>query len=254
MYGKTKKGTKPHRVSIKAKSKIKNVDTKATRGRTRKSYGRGGQLIKRTKTFQRGFTMFSQELYAKMPFSETFQLTGSAVTQSAVVNYYYGLNCAYDPRLNVGGGQPLTYDQLRVVYNRYQVYGAYIKIKFWDPTADGAMVGYRIRTNFDTIATNNADITNLGMAPFTKMKELNNTGNQTVNFEGYVDIAKAFSINRQQLISEDSYGSLVSGNPVSQVWLEPFIINRYSSATTCNCTVYIRYYTKFSVPQTLWDI
>lgn len=259
MYApKSKKGTtKPRAASTRTKKPKGKSGARTTKAAIQDRYrGKSGgrQLITRFRTIQRGPSLFSAESYVRIPFAETFQVTGNSATTTAVVGYSYRLNSIYDPRVDLGGGQGLGYDTLALNYSRYQVYKAKISVIFTDPNSDGAMVGYRIRTNYNSTTTSGRSLDAIMELPFTESKAINNTGQQSAVFSGYVDIAKAFAITRRQLYSDDGYGALFGGNPTLQVLLEPFILNRFTNNTQVSCTVKIIYYVKCSLPITVLDV
>lgn len=60
-------------------------------------------------------------------YSDTYSMSS---TSGAVVRYRYSCNGLYDPDKNIGGHQPLYFDQMTNLYNHYTVIGSKMTIKF----------------------------------------------------------------------------------------------------------------------------
>lgn len=56
-------------------------------------------------------------------YTVPYQFTSGGTTTQA-----FRINSLYDPDYSVGGGQPYYFDQMMLIYERYQVYGCKIKV------------------------------------------------------------------------------------------------------------------------------
>lgn len=83
------------------------------------------------------FSPVPQEFYTKLAYSESVVLA-STIGGLSGAGYIFSLNDLYDPNKTGGGHQPLGFDQLTPLYNRYKVYKTEIAIQFCQPSTAGA--------------------------------------------------------------------------------------------------------------------
>jgi len=102
-------------------------------------------------------TGFPKQMKITHRYAEVKNLTFVAPNLN-VVYYPYGTNCLYDPFLQIGGGQPLYFDQMTAIYNHYTVTASRIKVTFVPNTTDPVLCGIFIDddatpavTNLDTV-------------------------------------------------------------------------------------------------------
>lgn len=79
---------------------------------------------------------FPSEYITNLVYGDNFVLTGtvSNVWQEKV----YKLNSCYDPDDALGGAQPMWFDQVTSIYNRYEVLGAKLTATFTADSAPGS--------------------------------------------------------------------------------------------------------------------
>lgn len=224
--------------------------TKPRRGRRA---GRSTGFINKTVQVQRGVYTMPNEYYAKLKFVESFPISADGASGVASILYSYRTNGAFDPRLELGGGQPLFYDTFAPYYKRVCVYGAYLKITFSNPLYDGMYVGVRIRNDNDTYITSGTTLNNMQTLPNTRIKPLNNTGSQVVVFKGWIDNPKLFGITKSNYMSELQFQHGISSNPADEGIIEPFAIHSVGEVSTVRCNVEIIYHCRFSMMQTVPD-
>lgn len=194
------------------------------------------------------------EYYAKLKFVESFAISADGSSGLASILYSYRTNGAFDPRLELGGGQPLFYDTFAPYYKRVTVYGAYLKITFSNPLYDGMYVGVRIRNDNDSYITSGTTLNNIQTLPNTRVRPLNNTGSQIVVLKGWIDNPKLMGVSKTNYMSELAYGHGISSNPVDEGIIEPFALHSVGSeVSTVRCNLEIIYHCRFSLMQTVPD-
>lgn len=80
-----------------------------------------------------------------MTHKYTFSARLSWVAPASNVDYIpIGVNCLYDPYLNLGGAQPLYFDQMAGIYNHYTVMKSRIKATVVPNTIEPFVAGFTI--------------------------------------------------------------------------------------------------------------
>lgn len=192
-------------------------------------------------TRQSGRLPFGPSFMARLPYAG--QITLSAPASNLSTNHIWLLNSLFDPDNTGFGHQPYQYDQLNLIYQRYRVHGCKVNVTFSDPAHDGLWVGIFIRTGTDTFTTNGAEITHLREIGRTKLRPLNNTGKQVVNFSEYIPISAVFGVSRNEVAIEDNYSAPVQANPPNLAVLEVFSVSTTGVVNACYCSVTFTYYT-----------
>lgn len=205
---------------------------------------------------QTGRLPFARGGYYRLPYSESFAISADGTTGTSTINNTYVLNGPYDPYTGLGGMQPLQWDQIAFMYQKYLVRKAAITITFNNPTADGLLVGIRVRTNNNTVSTSGRTIAEVKEMDNTRSRWVNNTGNQTRTFRANVYPWQIAGLTKLQYLTELSYQSPVNQNPT--VWsclLEPFALHTVAGETNVvRCTVRIVYYIQFMEGITKLDV
>lgn len=178
----------------------------------RKAYGYNtGQMLHldRPVTTNRG--PFPNRLYAKLRYVDNTFVTADNLTGLTGTELAWRLNSLFDPYFPAGGHQPLGFDQLTPMYQRYKVFKVDMNIAVRGRSGSALpFVGINIR--------NGASTYNLGSlkALGEVLEQPGNTvmdgtilqsWNQTVwmhNIEGRT---------YQEYLAEDAYGAQVTTNP-----------------------------------------
>jgi len=187
-------------------------------------------------TIQSGKLPFCQDAYWRVPFAEEFELI-SFLSPLAHCNYIYNASSCYDPRFNLGGGQPIQYDQISPLYERYWITKVDCEVTFANPREDGAFIGVRVRGSTDTLATQGRTTYELMELPNTRYSFLSNTGSQRKTFKFSVSPRKILGLTKEQYGNLEYSGLCGSSSPQAWVYIEPFIQNSRSDALI---TVYVK--------------
>ncbi len=186
---------------------------------------------------QRGYLPFGREYVGRLPYSESFAITANGSTGLSAIGYTFR-NSLYDPRVQVGGHQPLQYDTLSTLYGTYSITQIDYEVTFSNPDADGMMVGLRARSSLNSVVTSGQTIDYLTEMGDSLLRPLNNTGSQVQTFRGSLPVDRVLGVPKSTLrtlyYQEDASGNL----PTYQALLEPFAVHTVAEANaTCRCTV-----------------
>lgn len=139
----------------------------------------------------------------------------------------FRLNSMYDFDATGTGEQPYQYDQMVTTYLKYIVHSTRIELTFVDPTSDGLWVGYSLHTD----GTNNDQATGKTLGdvmsrPGFRCMPLNNTGEQVVTIKETIPIHSVFGLTKAQYDALwDTFGAAYNANPLSNAYLDVFIID-----------------------------
>lgn len=220
-------------------------------GKAAHSYAFGAPSI----NVQQGRLPFANVGIYKLPFSESFALTADGSTGLSNVNYSYRLNSVYDPRYQIGGGQPMQFDYLvgPFLNGRYWVRGVKFTVTFSNPDYDGMLVGFRVRASTNGVTTSGRTIAEVKEMDLCKSRWIHNTGNQTVSFSHYLKPWNVFGVTKGQYNNYE-YSAAVTANPDQELLLEPFAIHSVTGQeAVIRCTVSIRYYVQLTNRTTVLD-
>lgn len=207
-----------------------------------------------SQSVQTGRLPFTTTAFYKLPFSESFAISADGNTGVASTFYTYRLNSPFDPRAELGGGQPIQWDQVNPMYERYQVWGAKFTVTFSNPLYDGALVGFRVRSLVNPVTTAGRTVADLKQMELTKSRWIHNTGNQTTSFTVYIKPWEIFGITKTQYVNLE-YSSPDTQNPAVILVAEPFLLHSVASETnTIRCTVRITYYFQMMQKITVLDV
>lgn len=216
--------------------------------RTKSSFqsSRVASLPKPTSAVQRGVSIFPVSYYVRLKYAENSFITASGTTALSTIGYTYSPNNTYDPRIQIGGKQPLEYDTMAGIYERVWDHAAKITLTFDNPTADGMYVGYRLRGPLNTTLTSGQNIDYLQTLQWTKMKPINNTGKQQVSFSLYIPNHQVMGITKQQYANLE-YSHTTTASPAAANFFEPFAFHTVSGENaTVRYNIKITFYSQFT--------
>lgn len=185
---------------------------------------------------------------ARLPYTENFAINASGMAGTTTSQYTFYLNNMYDPRVQVGGHQPMQYDLLASVFNRYLVHDVHVCIQFSNPTADGLYVGYRVRQGSNAVTTTGQTLDYIQEMSNVQVQAVNDTGTQVVTMRFRLNIADLYGLPRLTPLIDNSFSGAFDGsyNPSSTrlVHLEPFALSTSGSDIAVRCNVSIEYHAR----------
>lgn len=131
---------------------------KRTPYRRRRTYKRRRRTYKRKSVIPRGVSGVPPNCPIRMRYCKEGYL-GS--TSGILNSVFFAMNDIWDPEVAAGGHQPMGFDQMAALYNRYLVLGSKITITFYDNAAshsspavvgacmtDGTVAPYIVNTSY----------------------------------------------------------------------------------------------------------
>lgn len=196
---------------------------------------------------QTGRLPFARGGLYRLPYSESFAIGSDGTTGLSSISSTFTLNGPYDPLIQIGGMQPMQWDQVSFMYQKYIVHKAVCTVTFNNPAYDGLLVGLRVRSVNNTVTTSGRTIAEIKEMDNTRSAWVNNTGNQTRSFKFTVrpwDIAGLSKL--QYLCDRQDYQAAINTNPSWICYLEPFALHTISGETNLiRCTVRVVYFIQF---------
>jgi len=206
-------------------------------------------------SIQTGRLPFARGGLYRLPYSESFAINADGTTGLSAINSTFALNGPYDPLVQIGGMQPLQWDQVAFMYQKYIVHKAVCTVTFNNPAQDGLLVGIRVRSVNNPVTTPNRTIAEIKEMDNTRSTWVNNSGSQTRAFKFTVrpwDIAGLTKV--QYMCDRQDYQAAINTNPSWFCYLEPFALATVAGETNIvRCTVRIVYYIQFMEGQTKLD-
>lgn len=170
--------------------------------------------------------------------------SGSAPNTNLSNEAIFSLNSAYDPaQAGAGSIQPNYWDTLAVLYSYYLVHAVEVEITFFDPSADGLLVGFQLQGT----SVSGLTMSDLSSRPLTRYATISNTGQQVYVFKMRLPIHEVLGLTRAQYLNDtNNYGAAVTTNPANQAYLRIFAVSTQSGvATTYKAHVKINYKIQF---------
>lgn len=204
----------------------------------KKVFSKSGQVYK--PRLWRG-TGFPSGLQVKLKYSDILTINNLGVVVD--VHQWRG-NSLYDPDFTSTGHQPLYFDQLAAIYNRYRVDGCKIKIVCSTESPIGIM-GVLYPTD-----ENNISVTSISSAcERTGAQDMVIVPARPYTFTKYVSSPAITGLSKAQYQASDKYCPDVNANP-DEPWFWNFMTQTVDGTTAANMrvTVCLTYYAWFSEP------
>lgn len=170
--------------------------------------------------------------------------------------YQMRLNSLFDPNYtSTTGGhpniQPMYYDQVTAVYQKYVVFGAKVNVWFGAGSAN-IPVEVLIRPTLDPGTPTGllgSSFVDEESRPMSKKRIMNDS--KGTHIKAYYDIGKVLGVSKNTILTDDLYQALSTGNPTNVVYLNIMMHNMTDATTSNNVPLNIRidYYVKFFNPK-----
>jgi len=173
------------------------------RGRTKRRSGPSKVMVKRPSALPDRF-------FTRLRYSEQQQLSFTGYGLPAVTQYRTA--SLFDPRYNIGGHQPLAFDEFSILYNRYRVYGVAYKVTFVNKsTTEPQQWIILVRPNANTPT----DMDVINESPYAKTGMLGVEGAGGIRtVKGYVSNPLILGVSKVQFKTDDTNQALTSADPV----------------------------------------
>lgn len=154
---------------------------------------------------------FPQRYACKLKYTASVILAGTGTTSQQV----YRLNSLYDPDVAVGGTQPMCYDQLSAVYNKYLVTSAKYEVQFTNLNSTAVSV-VSVPTDLSLSGSSFDSITEQKYAK-NSVLSINSGGRSTVTHRGSISMARL--MGQPELDSDPDMYSDVTTSPQDSAYL-----------------------------------
>lgn len=215
----------------------------------RKKTTRGRHFYKRRTRRNRTSRMVSNmsplpdRFFTKLMYSDANALTFAGT--GTPMYHQYRINSLFDPNYTGTGHQPLGFDQLSTLYNRYRVYGMKYKVTFVNrDTVYQVDVAIQNRPN----TTLHTVMDTVYESPYSQKTTLGieGSGASIRILKGYVSCAKILGISKTELKTDDENSAIVSQNPTHSPMLTLYIFNQTSNqAAVVSTRVELVYFCEF---------
>lgn len=168
------------------------------------------------------------------------QITPAAIP---VYEYLFNLNSLFDPDRTATGHQPLGFDQLKTLYNRYRVYKVDYDIQWVTTTSDPVMI-IAVPTN------ESPGIGSLETSLETYSARCSRAGNvySPCRIQGTVDLALLNGKTLQQYTDDDTTQAVIGSSPSELLILHACFASLSVSNVTGYATVKLVMHSEFSDP------
>lgn len=163
-----------------------------------------------------------QKFKSVLRYAEELVLDGGVA--GAAATYQWVVNGLYDPNYTGVGHQPMSFDQIMALYERYCVYGCKYEIEVASidqaeqvDVIVGVCIGNSTSTSTDYTQYLENPETQWGVVECLKATK------STKRFTGYIDIASIAGTNKSKLFAEDTYFGDNTSNPGHPVMLKLFV-------------------------------
>jgi len=166
----------------------------------------------------------------------------------------FKLNSIFDPYLGTTPA-PLNvkaygYTEMATLYSRYRVNGVLVEVQFFDPSADGLVMGMLFLNPSSSNSLIGESVGQIERRPQGWTSSLANTGSQKLNFRQYYPMNHLFNISKLQFKSDiDSTTAAITGDPASLPLLKIAMADSNGTAGGstfyCKYTIRLTYFTEF---------
>jgi len=168
-------------------------------------------------------------------------------TLGSTGDYQFRLNSLFDPDLTGGGHQPMGFDQITPLYNRYRVFSVSYRITFY-PQAGATFVYY--------ILPNNTNASLTGVAPSTVIEQgrciqkFSNTTHPTV-FSGHLSLNRLNGVTSAVYMADDRYQALSTASPGEEMIMHVMASASAGATSTTRFDLKLQYHAEFFDPHDL---
>lgn len=167
-----------------------------------------------------------------------------SLTGAVANDYIFRLNSLFDPDYTSAGHQPMYFDQLAAIYNKYKVFKTswVIKMIVSSDTTGSVETTIVPNNNLASLAAAGADT--IAEMPRAFYKQWNS--NTPITMRGSCNLPKLTGRTSAQYKSDDLYGANVGTNPSEELALH--LINISSSTLTVTFDAQLKFHCEFYDP------
>ncbi len=167
----------------------------------------------------------------------------AVVAASSQGFYIYRANSLFDPDFTGVGGQPIGYDQWKVLYQKYRVIAVGIEVEAVSNTDGG--VGL-LAVGPSSLSTTFASAEEVAGLRHSKACVFSDAG-KPAKISMLWHISQLYGVSDEVILAEDGYAALITANPASQYYIH---VNTEMNTTTGEAMVWTKltYYARLEIP------
>lgn len=223
------------------------------RSGTRKNAKNQNNIKDVTEIIRSVFGNYNQHMYAAPPFLISPQRYSDVITISlsagTVQSYSFRANSLFDPDRTGTGHQPLGFDQLTAIYNRYVVHKLawYINVP---SSNDTICIAAGISNGARTLTTT-GDYTSFIESPLVRQQTIGYGGTPPALFTGNKSLPTFNGVDLKTYLIDDRFQSTTSTSPTEVIDLVIGFYNPSSGAVSIQVNVNLHYHAVFFDPLVL---
>lgn len=188
----------------------------------------------------RGPYICPDRYFCKLVYNDTLIVNPGV----SVYSYLFRGNSLYDPDAVVTPGtQPLGFDQLTNLYQRYTVMGAKFSVTALPTSTTGnADQQLTILANHSTVPFTDQDL--ISQQPYAKTRFIGNGNTGPVTLSAYYSSAKILGVSKRRILDDDIYSAIYNTNPSTQWYIHVFQSDLSGDNTLGTIKIKITYYCK----------
>jgi len=176
------------------------------------SFGRSGVGARRSALGQTKVVKLNWVSKASIP----------AVTSAGTMSLAeFAVNSAFKPdTILANSRQPMGYDQMTPLFDRYYVTSVKYKVSFWSGSNESRIVGVVVtdRQTGGLVNVSGETLIEQGLSQWKPLSQ-NTSGPCVTTFEGTIDCPKVVGKTYQEYVADDLFGALVNNSPSNGVFL-----------------------------------
>jgi len=159
--------------------------------------------------------------------------------------YVYSCNGLYDPNITGTGHQPMGFDQLMVIYQRYTVIGAKAIVTFINTDATNASNVGLLVTRSTTVNASPTQIMEQGLGQFKLLSPSGSNGD-SVTLELAINPNKF--LDKSDPLDDESLGGTSASNPGTQCYFNIWACGNTADAGAVLFNIRLEYLAVFHMP------
>lgn len=179
-------------------------------------------------------TLWSERIFTKLKYSEILIFTSTA---GAITDNIYSQNDLFDPNVTGTGHQPMGFDQLAVLYNRYRVFGSKVTLRC-SQTGTGTQQALTGTVSLQSTASVTPS-TAIGVPPerdSTITRTVGAAGESNGILSAAAKVGTARGVTATAVRNDPAYSAIVTTDPATQTYWHIYY-NTADGATTSTCTI-----------------
>lgn len=161
---------------------------------------------------------FNSRFRSVLPYYELFNITANG--SGVAAHYFFSANSLFDPNRTGGGHQPLKFDQIMAMYDKYHVTGAKIIVKALNlSSTEPVIVGVRL-LNDNTSTSSVAEIIENGKGKHCILAPAGQDGSTATLVETF-SARKFFGVSNP--LDEDTIQGNQTNSPSNEAFFDVFV-------------------------------